>query len=89
LVDTFAELREERENNLGNDQPGVFLVVGRHDTPGHVPCAGRAEAIVIRLHVLLPEFSLLDINKAKFPVLFRLIDALKKALSLLFLQRWR
>src|SRR5664280_690838 len=74
------------ENNLRDDQPGVFLVVGGNDIPRRVPGACRTEAFLIRLHVLFPEFPLLDIRKAEFPVLFRHIDALKKTLSLFLLR---
>jgi len=34
----------------------------------------------------LSEFPLLDVSEAEFPVLFRLVDALQKTLSLLFLR---
>ena len=47
--------------------------------------ACRTEALLERLHVLLPEFPLGDIRKAEFPVLFWLVDARQKALSLFFL----
>src|SRR5665647_1751363 len=77
---------ERIEHNLRHNQPNVFLVVGRNDIPGCIPGACRTEAFLIRLHVLLPEFSLLNIRKPEFPVLFRLIDALKETLSLLLLR---
>ncbi len=53
---------------------------------GASPGACRTEAFLIRLHVVLPEFSLLDVRKAEFPVLFRLVDACEEALSLLFVR---
>ena len=34
---------------------------------------------------MLPEFPLLDVRQAEFPVLFRLVDARQKALALLLL----
>ena len=34
-------------------------------------------------HIAFPELSLLNVGKAEFPILIRLIDPLKKALSLL------
>ena len=46
----------------------------------------RAQASFIGAHVLLPEFSLDNVRGAEFPVLFRLIDARQKALSLFFLR---
>src|SRR5665811_2473778 len=42
---------------------------------------------LIDLHIVLPEFSLLDIRNAEFPVLFRLVDAFEKALALLLLRQ--
>ena len=77
---------ERIKDNLGYDQPSVLFVVGGNDIPGCVPGARRTEAFLVRRHVLLPEFPLLDVRKADFPVLFRLIDALKEALSLLLLR---
>src|ERR1035437_7282215 len=77
---------ERIEYNLRYNQPSVFLVIGGNDIPGRVPGACRTEVFLIRLHVLLPEFSLLNIRKAEFTVLFRHIDALKKTLSLFLLR---
>ena len=51
-----------------------------------VPGARRTEALLIGFHVLLPEFPLLDVSEGEFPVLFRLVDALQKTLSLLLLR---
>ena len=73
------------EDNLGYDQSSILLVVGGNDIPGRVPGACRTEAFFIGLHVLLPEFPLLNVPKAQFPILFLLIDALKETLSLFFL----
>jgi hypothetical protein len=47
------------------------------------PGACRTEAFLISLHILLPEFPLLDNRKAEFPVLCRLVNARQKALSLI------
>src|ERR1039458_5861534 len=74
------------ENNLRDDQPSIFLVVGGNDIPRRLPGACRTEAFLISLHILLPEFPLLDIRKAEFPVLCRLVNARQKALSLLLLR---
>ena len=73
------------QDNLRNDQPGVLLVVGRHDVPRRVAGAGCAQALLIRLHVLLPVFPFLNIGEAEFPVLFRFINARQEALSLFLL----
>jgi len=39
-------------------------------------------AILVGLHVLLPVFPFVNVGGAELPVLVRLIDALKKSLSL-------
>ena len=70
------------EDNLGNNQPGILLVIGGHDIPGRVRGAGRAQAILIRLHVMLPVFPLLHIRQAEFPVFVRLINARAEAFPL-------
>ena len=74
---------ERVKDNLGYDQTSILFVVGGNDIPGCVPGAGRTEAFLVRRHVPLPELPLLNVRKTDFPVLFLLIDALKKALSLL------
>src|ERR1039458_1718886 len=75
------------ENNLRDDQPGVFLVVGGNDIPWRILGTCCTKAFLICLHVMLPEFSFLDVHNAEFPVLFRLVDAFEKALSLLLLRQ--
>src|SRR6266404_4019624 len=74
---------ERIENDLRNDQPGVLLVIGGDDIPGRFASACRTEALLKSRHIALPELSLLNIGKAEFPIFVRLIDALKKAFSLL------
>ena len=41
--------------------------------------------LLVRFHVVLPGFPLLDVVDAEFPVLLRLIDAAEEALALFFL----
>jgi hypothetical protein len=48
--------------------------------------AGRAQALFVSLHVFLPELSLLNVCEAQLPVLFRIVDACQKPLSLLILR---
>src|SRR5450759_5057482 len=84
---SHLEYFERIEDNLRYNQSRVLFVVGGNDIPRRVPGACRTEAFLIRLHVLFPEFPLLNIRKAKFPILFRLIDALKETLSLLLLRK--
>jgi hypothetical protein len=77
---------ERIQDNLGNSQAGVFLIVGGNDVPGRVMGACRAETGLIRLHVLLPIFPLMHVRQTEFPVLVGFIDALEEPLSLLFLR---
>ena len=44
------------------------------------------QAFLVGRHILLPELSFLDIRRAEFPVLFRLIDALDESFSLFVLR---
>jgi hypothetical protein len=78
---------ERVENNLGNNQPGIFLIIGGNDVPGRVMGAGRAQASLIGLLVMLPIFPLVNVREAKFPILVRLINALEESLSLLCLRQ--
>jgi hypothetical protein len=59
-VQVGFEAVERVEDNLGDDQPGIFLVIGGNNIPRRMPCARRAEAFLISLPVILPEFALLD-----------------------------
>ena len=45
--------------------------------------ACRTEAFLESRHIVFPEISLLNVGEAEFPIFVRLIDALKKAFSLL------
>ena len=70
------------KNNLGNNQPGIFLIIGGNDVPRRVMGAGCGQAILISLHVMLPVFPLVNVSEAEFPVLVRLINAFEESLSL-------
>src|ERR1035437_2624383 len=76
---------ERIQNDLGNDQPGIFLIIGGNDVPGRVMGAGRAQASLIGLQVMLPMFPLVSVREAEFPILVRLINALEESFSLLCL----
>src|SRR5690242_20765143 len=73
------------EDDLGDDQPGIGLVVGGNDIPGRMLAAGGRQALLIGLHIVLPVFALLHIAGAELPVLVRLVDAGQEALALFFL----
>src|ERR1039457_1411674 len=81
------EFIERIQDNLGNNQPGIFLVVGRNNVPGRVMGAGGVQAGLICLHVMLPVFPLVNVGEAEFPVLVRMIDALEESLALFFLRK--
>jgi hypothetical protein len=89
LGESHFEAFERIEDDLGCDQPSVLFVICRNDIPGGLTCASRAEAFLIGLHVVLPEFPLFNIRKAELPVLFWLINTFKETLSLLFLREMK
>src|ERR1035438_5193555 len=78
---------ERIQDNLGNNQPGILLIVGGNDVPGRVMGACRVQASLLSLHVMLPVFPLVDVREAEFPILVRLINATEESLSLLFLRK--
>ena len=78
---------ERVEDDLGDDQPRVFLVVGRNDKPRRVISARRAEAFLVGLRVVVPEFALLQIRVAEFPIFLGVVDTFEKALALLLLRQ--
>ncbi len=80
------ETGEGVEDNPGNNQPGVVFVIGRHHIPGGLAGTGGSQTFLIGLPILFPEFPLLDVRQAEFPVLLRLVNAGQKALSLLVLR---
>ena len=45
--------------------------------------ACRVQALLVSFHVTLPVFPLVNVRKAKFPVLVRLVDSIEEAFSLL------
>ena len=71
---------------MGYDQPGVFFVVGGNDVPGRLAGARFAQAFRVGFGVGVPEFALLQIRVAEFPVLLAVVDTIEKALALLLLR---
>lgn len=78
---------ESIQDNLGDDQTRIFLIIGRNDVPMRVMGAGRFQARLISVHVILPVFALVNVRGAEFPVVLRFINALKEALSLFVLRK--
>ena len=77
---------ERVEDDLGDDQPCVFLVVGGNDKPGRIISARRAEAFLVGLRVVVPEFALLQIRVAELPILVWVVDTFEKPFALLLLR---
>lgn len=73
---------ERTKDSLGHNHPRVLRIIGEDEIPRRVMDAGRVQASLIRLQVMLPVFPLLNARKAEFPVLLRLTEALEDALSL-------
>ena len=82
---THLQRLQRVEDDLRNDEPGVFLVVGGNDIPRRMSGAGRAEAGFIGLHVIFPEFPFRDVGLAEFPVFFRVVNAFEKPPALFVL----
>ena len=70
------------KNNVGNNQPGIFFIIGGNDEPRRVLGAGCGQAIFIGLHIMFPVFSLVNVSETEFPVLVRLINAFEESFSL-------
>ena len=79
------QLLECIQDNFGNNQPGILLVIGGDDIPRRVSSAGRGQAVLISLHVMLPVFPLVNVRETDFPVLVRLINAREEAIPLFVL----
>lgn len=71
------------KNYLQNDQPGIFLVVGGYHKPWRAVRTGLTQTCLIGLHVLGPEFALFNVGQSQFPIIFWLVNAIKKTHSLL------
>ena len=56
-----AESTQRVKNNLRDDQPGVFLFVGRDNIPRGVMRAGCANALLVSLRVVLPKRPLVNV----------------------------
>ena len=69
---------ERIEDNTGNNQPGIFLIVRGNNVPGRVMGACGVQAVLVNLDVMFPVFPLVDVREAEFPVLVRLIDAVEE-----------
>ena len=78
-----CESLQRVEDDLGDDQTGVFLVVGGNHIPRRRAGARLAQALRIGFGVFVPEFALLEIRVAEFPVLLGVVDALEKTPALL------
>ena len=74
------------DDDLGNDEPGVLLVVCRHHEPWRGCRAGCGEARLIGLHVASPELPLGHVGRIELPVLLRVVDARQEPFALLVLR---
>ena len=77
-----VETAEGIDDNFGDDEAGVFFVVGGDDIPGSGGGAGGAEGGGIGVLIVIPVAALLDVGEAEFPVFFGLVDAGEEALAL-------
>src|SRR5712691_128485 len=68
-----------------NHEVPVPFVVRWYQVPGSPFCASLVQSILVRLHVLFPEFSLRHIVATKLPPLRRVIQALLEPFLLFIL----
>ncbi len=61
----FAECVED---DLGNNQAGIVLIIGRNHKPGCMTSGGFLEAFLKGLRVIFPICSLVKVGSAEFPV---------------------
>jgi hypothetical protein len=76
-------------DDVGDDEPRILLIVGRDDVPGCVMSTCGVKALLAGLHVVFPVSPFVNVCSVEFPILSRLIDALKESLSLLFIRKMR
>src|ERR1700744_1938124 len=80
-----AQLLEGVEHDARHNEAGVQLVVGGHDIPRRLMGAGRAQAFLVGLHVLLPILALPNIGRGKLPIFCGRFNPLQEAPALLIL----
>src|SRR5713101_3194900 len=88
LLRTHLGIREPQRGQSPDDRgpdddTGEPLVVGGHDVPRGVPGRGGADQLLVGLHVVVPELTLLDVVGRELPVLLRSLESLEETLPLL------
>src|SRR5690348_7011372 len=75
----------QRVDDRGTDHDARKpLVIRRHDVPRRMFGRRIANHVFISVHIIIPVFTFLRVIGRKFPVFFRLLNPLEKALFLLF-----
>src|SRR5664280_2050629 len=77
------KVREGVEDDLGDDESGVLFVVGGHYVPGRAIGAGRVQAGLVGLHVLVPVGPLMDVREAELPVFVGRVNSSAETVCLL------
>ncbi len=49
------------QNDLGNNQTGILLIICWNDIPGCIVGARGTQALLVSFHVVLPEFSFMNV----------------------------
>src|SRR5665647_1439122 len=81
------KVREGVEDDLGDDESGVLFVVGGHYVPGRAIGAGRVQAGLVGLHVLVPVGPLMDVREAELPVFVGRVNSSAETVCLLGLRQ--
>jgi hypothetical protein len=71
------------EQDGGDGDVAIPLVVGGDDEPGSVFVAGVGEDVGVSVLILRPEFALVDVGVGELPILFGFVDAGLEAACLL------
>ena len=81
------EFAQRVQHNLGDNQAGILLVIGGNNIPRRISVACGAQAVFKSPRVSSPVFPLMNVGKAEFPVLVRLVYAFEKSFALFFLRQ--
>ena len=78
----IGHLRQQVMNAI---EPSLFLVVSLHHPPRRLKNVGALQHDFLGLGVFLPAAARLQVHRAEFPLLERIMDAAQKAQVLLFI----
>ena len=69
------EARHEFDDDRGDGDVAIPLVIGGDDEPGGMFVAGSREDVVVGVHVARPELALVNVGVRELPVFLCVVDA--------------